>query len=108
MFFVLSGCGGGVEKPDNLIEKQKMIDIFYDLALLDAVRSQKPVLLENNSINPDKYIYKKYKIDSLQFAKSNQYYASDIAAYKKMYEEVAKRLDPGAKPAADPDAPQVQ
>jgi len=87
-----------------------MVDIIYDLAVLDAVRSQKPLVLENNSINPDKYIYKKYNIDSIQFAKSNQYYASDLKEYKKMYEEVAKRLgaEDKTKQPAYPDAPQVK
>ena len=38
------------------------------------------------------YIYKKYKIDSVQFSKSNKYYASDIDEYKKMFEKVKEKL----------------
>ena len=82
-----------VKKPDNLIEKEKMTDILYDLAILEAMRSQKPLVLEQNGINQNTYIYKKYGIDSLQFAQSNQYYSADIVAYKKMYDEVVKRLE---------------
>ena len=37
-------------------------------------------------------IKRKYKIDSLSFAKSTQYYASDINEYKKMYDNVKDRL----------------
>lgn len=97
-------CGKQVvEKPENLIGKDKMADIIYDLAILEAMRSQKPVILENNGINQNTYIYKKYGIDSLQFAKSNQYYASDIDAYKKIYEEVAKRLE-AQKTGGQPDS----
>ena len=87
-------CGKEVvEKPDNLIDKDKMTNIIYDLAILEAVRSQKPTVLEQNGIDQNTYIYKKYGIDSLQFAKSNRYYASDIVTYKQMYDDVAKRLD---------------
>lgn len=110
MIFLAASCGNhAVEKPDNLIEKDKMVDIIYDLSVLEATQSQKPLILENNSVNPDTYIYKKYHIDSLQFAKSNQYYASDLAAYKEMYEEVAKKLGADDKKQPfDPNAPQVQ
>lgn len=81
-----------VTKPDRLISEEKMIDILYDLAVLDAMRTQKPEALNQRSIVADGYIYKKYDVDSLQFAQSNRYYASDIKAYKKMYERVGKRL----------------
>jgi hypothetical protein len=104
---LLAACAKQVvEKPDNLIEKDKMTDIIYDLAILEAMRSQKPIVLEQNGINQNTYIYKKYDIDSVQFAKSNQYYASDIVTYKKIYEDVAKRLEAHKVPnqLADPNA----
>jgi hypothetical protein len=92
-----------VEKPDNLIGKDKMTNIIYDLAILEAMRSQKPIILEENGINQNTYIYKKYGIDSVQFAKSNQYYAADIVVYKQMYEEVAKRLESHRSKALPPN-----
>lgn len=94
MAFLFASCKEEViEKPDNLIEKEKMIDIMYDLSLLQAIRGTDQKVLDSNKINPNTYIYKKYKIDSLQFAKSNQYYASEnIKHYKKMYENVADRI----------------
>jgi hypothetical protein len=39
------------------------------------------------------YIYKKYKIDSIQFVQNNKYYASNIEEYKKMFERVKSRLE---------------
>jgi hypothetical protein len=50
-------------------------------------------VLEENGIDQNTYVYKKYGIDSVQFARSNQYYAADIVTYKQIYEEVAKRLE---------------
>ncbi len=82
-----------IVKPDNLISEDTMVDIIYDLALLEAIKGQNPGSLQTNGINPNNYIYKKYKIDSLQFAKSDQYYATDVKNYKKLYERVTKRLD---------------
>lgn len=96
--FAFASCGkSGPEKPDNLIEEKKMKEIIYDLSLLEAIQSQKPVALETSGVNPNEYIYKKYKIDSVQFVKSNQYYASDLEHYKKMYDDIAKRLEKNKK-----------
>ena len=81
-----------VKKPENLIEKDIMADVMYDLALLEAIKYQSPNALQAHKINPEEYIYKKYKIDSAQFVKSNMYYASDYKEYKKMYDQINSRL----------------
>ena len=66
-----------VKQPAKLIEKEKMIDIMYDLSLLDAMKYQNPLSLDSVETDPTKFILKKYKVDSLQFAQSNMYYAAD-------------------------------
>ena len=81
-----------VKKPENLIEKEIMVDVMYDLALLEAIKYQSTNELETHKINPDEYIYKKYKIDNAQFVQSNMYYASDYKEYKKMYDQINSRL----------------
>jgi hypothetical protein len=81
-----------VKKPNNLIDKAMMIDVMYDMALLDALKYQDPNSLLVNGVNPKIYIYKKYKIDSLQIVKSNAYYAADYREYKKMYDDLNDRL----------------
>ena len=81
-----------VKKPNRLIEKEVMVNIMYDLSLLDAIKYQNPASLDTFKINPNKYIYKKYKIDSLQFIKSNAYYASDYEEYVKMIDQINTRL----------------
>ncbi|WP_369752670.1 DUF4296 domain-containing protein [Flavobacterium sp. WC2409] len=82
-----------ITKPEGLIEKGKMVNIMYDLALLEAIKYQNPTSLNTNKINAPDYIYKKYKIDSLQFAQSNVYYASNYLEYKGMFDQVIKRID---------------
>lgn len=81
-----------VKKPDRLIEKEVMLNIMYDLSLLEAIKYQNPASLDTFKINPKKYIYKKYKIDSLQFAKSNTYYASNYEEYTSIVVELEDRL----------------
>jgi len=91
--FLVSCQKEAVEKPDNLIEKEKMVDIIYDLSVLQGIRSINQSELDSNRVNPNTYVYKKYKIDSLQFAKSNQYYAAEnIKEYGELYDRVNERL----------------
>ena len=81
-----------VKKPNRLVEKEVMVNIMYDLSLLEAVKFQNPASLDTFKINPKKYIYKKYKIDSLQFVKSNAYYAADYEEYANIIDQVDTRL----------------
>jgi len=94
-------CNNTIEKPKNLIEKDKMTKILYDLSLLDAMKNQ---YIEGGISNQkaNDYIYKKYKIDSIQLVQSNKYYASDIEEYKKMLEEVKSILDKENNNLANP------
>ncbi len=97
----LASCNhNAVEKPENLIEEDVMTNILYDLSILEAMKSQSPYAPQNQSMNPKDYIFKKYKIDSLQFATSNRYYVSQIEEYKKMYDQVNERIQK-EKNAAD-------
>lgn len=82
-----------INKPKKLIEKDKMLDIMYDLSILEAIKYQHLTSAEDYNINPTAYILKKYKVDSVQFARSNSYYATDFKEYKKMYKAVNDRLD---------------
>ena len=94
LFSMVVGCQeSAVPKPDNLIDEDVLVSILYDLSLLEAMKSQNPAVLETNNINPNTYIYSKYKIDSLQFARSNKYYASDIKKYKEIVENVNKKIE---------------
>ncbi len=97
VLLLILGCKDAViSKPQNLIEEDKMENIIYDLALLEGIKSYNPGNFQN--IKSNEYVYKKYKIDSLQFVKSTQFYASDISKYKAMYERVQKRLDDKKNP----------
>ncbi len=79
-----------IEAPANLIPKDKMKQIIYDLSLLQALKGVNQAALDSNGVNAAA-VYKKYKVDSLQFAKSDQYYAiENIKEYEKMYEGISE------------------
>ncbi len=82
-----------IEKPKKLIDQKTMVEILYDLTILDALKANQSSILTDNNIDPNQYIYQKYNIDSLQFVQNNKYYAADVKAYKKMYEIIEKRLE---------------
>ena len=94
ILIILVGCKKElVKEPKRLIEREKMVNIMYDLSLLEAMKVENPVLMDSFKYNSNQYIYKKYKIDSVQFAQSNIYYAADYKEYEKMYNQIKARLD---------------
>jgi len=78
-------------KPKNLISEDKMIDILYDVNMLQAIQNNDYKLLRSYDLKPETFIYKKYDIDSLQFIESHRYYISDIDRYEKIIEKVIDR-----------------
>jgi hypothetical protein len=87
------GCSNNAApKPERLLDKDEMVNILYDISLIEAMKSYDPTVLKENNIEPHTYIYKKYAIDSLTFAQNHLYYASDIEEYEKIEKKVAKRL----------------
>jgi len=81
-----------VKAPKKPIDRAVMIAIYYDLALLEASKYQMLSKTEYQKTTPKAFIFKKYKIDSVQFAQNNQFYAASIEDYKAMFQEVEKRL----------------
>lgn len=83
---------GLVEKPDDLIPEDRMVEVLYDIAVLNAARSSGAKILQEHDIQPEEFIYKKFNIDSLQFAKSSVYYASKPNVHIRIFEEVEHKL----------------
>ena len=95
IFFSIMGCNSvdRPKKPKDLISKDKMSEIMYDLYILNAAKGLNKKVLELNGIMPSDYVYKKYGIDSLQFAQSNTYYAYDTEVYAALVEKVKANLE---------------
>jgi len=80
------------ELPDDLIPKDKIVDIYTDSYLMNSARSINLKVITDNGVYLDSTIYKKYNIDSLQFAKSNAYYTANLNEYIALFEDVQNRL----------------
>ena len=81
------------KKPDNLISKDKMVEIIYDISLINSAKGSNKIIIENEGIIPEEYIYKKHNIDSVQFALSNEYYAYNLKTYEAIYYNVKEKLE---------------
>ena len=42
-----------VKQPKHLIERSQMVNIMYDLSLLEAIKYQNPAVLDSNQIRPN-------------------------------------------------------
>ena len=92
-FIILFSCGEEViDMPVNLISKEKMIDILYDMAIINAAKINAPQVMEDRNFAPMQYIYNKYEIDSIQFVSSDLYYASKPLEYEDIYEKLEERI----------------
>lgn len=80
-------------KPKDLIAKDKMEQILYDLYILNAAKGVNSKILESKRIKPEKYLLTKHNIDSTQFANSNAYYAFDADEYKVLVDNVKEKLE---------------
>ncbi|MBU2950743.1 DUF4296 domain-containing protein [Tamlana agarivorans] len=83
----------GPEKPKNLIPEDKMIDILIDSKLLTSANSANKRVMRDSNLNINSYVYKKYNIDSIQFAESNAYYAFHVEIYDAIYDKAIDSLE---------------
>jgi len=91
---LLTSCGEKLlDKPEDLIPKDKMINILKDITILNSARSTSVTVLHDYKIEPTTFVFSKYGVDSLQFVTSDKYYASLPNEYEAMYVEIEKQLD---------------
>jgi predicted nucleic-acid-binding protein len=97
LIFIFSSCNFTNQKEkiesSYLISENEMVDILYDMSLISVSKGINKRILENNGMKPKSYILKKYNIDSLQFVKSNEFYANDLEKYLNIYERVLEKLE---------------
>jgi len=91
--FVLIACESKInyQKPDNLLSKNQMVDLLFDMHIAAATSNVSNLESEKNR-NYMSLIYEKYGIDSTEFAINNHYYTSSIDDYEEIFESLEKRL----------------
>lgn len=82
-----------MKKPENLISKEKMIAVLFDLAVVNSAKANNPQVLRKNNIEPMSYIYEKHGIDSIQFVESDRYYASIPKEHEEIFIAVEAGLE---------------
>ena len=94
IYFLVS-CSGNKkpDKPENLISKEKMVNVLIDMSLLSSAKGINKSKIENNGIMPESYVYKKHNIDSLQFVDSNSYYTYNLDEYQDIIKKVTDSLN---------------
>lgn len=86
-------CGGDpVDKPERLLSEDEMVNIIYDINMVQALRSSQPQVLNSNNVDPQNYIFKKHKIDSLTFAQNNTWYAANFEQYEGIMKKVSEKI----------------
>ncbi|HPF11549.1 MAG TPA: DUF4296 domain-containing protein [Flavobacteriaceae bacterium] len=81
------------DKPKNLIPKETMVEILAESYTGNAARSVKNRVIRDAGIHLDSLIYSKYGVDSLSFAQSNTYYASQLNEYLDIMKRVEAKLE---------------
>ena len=93
IFITIISCTSNTiyKKPKDLIPRDSMVLMLQDLYTANAAKSVK-----NKFRNKHKtyipFLYEKYKVDSLRFFESNNYYNSQINVYEEMLNEVRLNL----------------
>jgi hypothetical protein len=80
------------EEPDNLLSKDKMIEIYTDMIFLDAAQRSSPDDFKTYELKPSEHIYNKYKIDSTTLSENITYYNLDFETNTDIYEKVKQNI----------------
>jgi hypothetical protein len=79
-------------KPDKLIAEDRMVDIFYDLSLIEASKRLGNHDVDVKELDLNTFIYEKYDIDSAQLVQNTTYYSDNIPKFKSVFARVENRL----------------
>ena len=91
LLFLVSCTSNTIYKaPKDLIPKDTMELLLYDLNLVNSSKHKKNIKLQKINYMP--LVYEKYKIDSTRFKESNIYYISTIDTYETIFEAIKLRL----------------
>jgi hypothetical protein len=94
--FLLLACSSGKDKPDDVLSKDKMVNVLLDIHLAEARVSQARLPLDsslNYYIFLENEIFQKHQIDSATYKKSMDYYTLHIRELDEIYESVLDSLN---------------
>lgn len=90
--FILSCTSNTIyKKPENLIPRDKMVDILVDMQLALGAKSIKNIDGKKN-VEYMHLVYEKYQIDSARFAENNFYYMTNIDEFNKVLRKTESKI----------------
>mgnify|MGYP001206189024 FL=1 len=90
ILFVPVGCDLSNKKPDNLIVKEQMENIIFDILILNAINTNS--LMSKMEVIGDEFIFDRYSVDSIQFYESEIYYSKRPRDHFEIYSNVKRRI----------------
>ncbi len=102
LLWLFFSCGpnqdNGTDRPDNLVDEDKMVAILTEIHLTEAKVSK----LNLRSIDSSNLVYKrlerqllrKYNVDTSAYSRSYIYYASHPEAMERVYKRIVEKLQP--------------
>jgi hypothetical protein len=81
------------EKPENLIPKEKMVEIYTDMIILDALDRTSPRTLQSFEVKISDHITRKFGTDSSTLAQNIEYYNFEFETNADIYNEVLKNIE---------------
>ena len=90
ILFVPVGCDLSNKKPDNLIVKEQMENIIFDILILNGINANS--LMSKMEVIGDEFIFDRYSVDSIQFYESEIYYSKRPRDHFEIYSNVKRRI----------------
>ena len=84
------GCALSDKKPDNLIGKELMENIIFDILILNSINVNS--LMSKIEVISDELIFERYSVDSIQFYESEMYYSKRPRDHSEIYSNVKRRI----------------
>lgn len=93
LFLFLSCSSNEKNKSENLMSEEEMVNFLFDINIINSSRAFRNKSELNYYNIKDSLLFKKHKIDSIKFYKSNFYYASNPKIYLNIYSKLEKKLN---------------
>ncbi|MFY0652089.1 MAG: DUF4296 domain-containing protein [Cyclobacteriaceae bacterium] len=96
LIFILFSCGNGAEIPNDLLPKEKLVQILIDVHVLESkiqnirVKKDSSQLLYNTF---EKEIFEKHGIERDVYDRSYRYYLEELNEMENIYKTVIDSLN---------------
>lgn len=104
----ISGCEDipQVEKPEQLLDEEKYIDIFYELELLRVYQNRGASSVVIDSLYLE--VFKKHDTDTAFFRKSHEFYQTQLMDQKERADTAISKMRRELKLFEKPDSLKLQ